>query len=288
MLNDRSKWSLALAIALSLGIGAWAFAQDKDKAKTEKPATEEEKKAAVKDASYAFGFQVGLMEGQKGFPAELVDYNEFVEGMKAALRGDEGRVNNDRYAAAAKVFQSMELERRKKLADANAKFADDFLTKNGKQKGVLSMGESRLQYIVGDKGKGPKQPRPSDWVRVHYEGRLVEPGKDPKDYKLFESSRKNGKPLDAPIGSLMDGWKQALTQMKEGAKWTLWIPPEMAYDDVGKGRIIPPNAVLLFELELIKVLEKSEVDEIVQRIQAERERQQQAAEEEAVEEEEGK
>jgi FKBP-type peptidyl-prolyl cis-trans isomerase len=278
MLNFRSKLTVAVAVVLSLGLGVWVAAQEKEKA--DKPASEAEKKAAIKDASYIFGYRMGIAEGKKNFPVELVDFDEFVAGMKAALKLEEGRVTSERYAEAARIFQALEIERRTKVADANAKFADEFLAKNGKAKGIQTMGEGRLQYVVADKGKGTKQPKSSDWVKVHYEVRLVEPGKEPKDYKVIESTKIAGKPADMPMGNLIEGWKQALGQMKEGAKWTLWVPPELAYEEEGNGRVIPPNALLYFELELIKVLTKEERDAILEQVRKERE--QQSAEQEAV------
>lgn len=266
---------------LSLGLGVWVAAQEKEKGKAEKAPTEEEKKDAIKDTSYVLGYQLGLDQGQKGFPRDIVDFDEFLEGMKAALKAEQRRVAPERYTEAAKIFNAMVVERHKKQAEANAKIADDFLAKNGKTKGVQTMGEGRLQYIVLEKGKGTKQPKSSDWIRVHYETRLAEPGKDPKDYKVIESSKIVGKPADMPMSTLIEGWKQALGQMKEGAKWNLWVPPELAYEEEGRGRMIPPNAVLYFEMELIKILSKEERDEIIEQIRKERE---QAAEEQAVQE----
>ncbi len=278
MLNSRSKWAVTTAMLLSLGLGVWVAAQEKEKGKAEKAPTEEEKKAAIQDTSYVIGFQVGMQEGQKGFPKDLIDFDAFVEGMKAALKSEQGRVTTERYAEASKIFNALVDERHKKQAEANAKIADEFLAKNGKAKGVQTMGEGRLQYVVVEKGKGTKQPKSSDWVRVHYEVRVVEQGKDTKDYKVIESSKIAGKPADMPIGNLIEGWKQAMSQMKEGAKWNLWVPPELAYDEEGRGLMIPPNAVLYFEVELIKILSKEERDAAIN------EREQRKADEQAVQE----
>jgi FKBP-type peptidyl-prolyl cis-trans isomerase len=89
---------------------------------------------------------------------------------------------------------------------------------------------------------------------VHYEGKLV-------DGTVFDSSRERGEPVTFPVNAVIPGWTEALQMMQEGARYTLVIPPELAYGDRGAGARIGPNETLTFDVELIKVLEGGEGEE---------------------------
>jgi FKBP-type peptidyl-prolyl cis-trans isomerase FkpA len=104
---------------------------------------------------------------------------------------------------------------------------------------------SGLQYEVLASGSGA-QPGPTDTVTVHYRGTLV-------DGTEFDSSHKRGQPSQFPVNRVIPGWTEALQLMKEGDKWKLTIPPNLAYGERGAGALIPPNSTLVFEVELIKV-----------------------------------
>ena len=104
---------------------------------------------------------------------------------------------------------------------------------------------SGLQYKVIQPGTG-KTPGGTDKVTVHYRGTLV-------DGSEFDSSHKRGKPASFQVGRVVKGWTEALQLMQEGAKWELFIPPELAYGERGAGARIPPNSTLIFEVELISV-----------------------------------
>ena len=95
-------------------------------------------------------------------------------------------------------------------------------------------------------GKG-KSPNPTDNVTVHYRGTLI-------DGTEFDSSYIRNEPTTFQVGRVIPGWKEALPMMKEGAKWQLFVPSELGYGERGAGSAgIPPNSVLLFEVELISV-----------------------------------
>jgi FKBP-type peptidyl-prolyl cis-trans isomerase len=104
---------------------------------------------------------------------------------------------------------------------------------------------SGLQYEVLASGTG-KSPTATDKVTVHYRGTLT-------DGTEFDSSYKRGQPAVFPVNRVIPGWTEALQLMKEGDKWRLTIPPQLAYGERGAGRLIPPNSTLVFEVELIKV-----------------------------------
>ena len=106
--------------------------------------------------------------------------------------------------------------------------------------------ESGLEYRVLRSGSGPS-PRLEDQVRVHYRGRL-ENGKE------FDSSYRSGRPATFPVNGVIRGWTEALLLMKEGDKWELSIPPELGYGSRGVKNAIPPNSILIFEVELLEIL----------------------------------
>ena len=122
---------------------------------------------------------------------------------------------------------------------------ETFLAANSKKEGVVTL-PSGLQYEVLVEGTG-KQPTASDRVQCHYEGTLI-------DGTLFDSSIKRGEPAVFGVTQVIPGWVEALQLMKEGAKWRLYIPYQMAYGEHGAGEMIPPYSALIFEVELIKVL----------------------------------
>ncbi|MAK62320.1 MAG: peptidylprolyl isomerase [Ponticaulis sp.] len=119
-----------------------------------------------------------------------------------------------------------------------------YLDQNAQKDGVTTTG-SGLQYRVLEEGTGYK-PGPTDKVTVHYAGRLV-------DGKEFDSSYKRGQPIDFPLNAVIAGWSEGVQLMQEGAKYEFVIPSQLGYGAQGAGGVIPPNATLVFEVELLKV-----------------------------------
>ncbi|MBS1918143.1 MAG: FKBP-type peptidyl-prolyl cis-trans isomerase [Bacteroidetes bacterium] len=122
----------------------------------------------------------------------------------------------------------------------------EFLQKNKEQDGVTEL-DNGIQYQVVQEGTG-KTPLVTDTILAHYKGSLL-------NGKEFDSSYKRGKPFSAPILALIKGWQVAIPMMKEGSIWRLWIPSDLAYGDRGSGSI-PGGATLLFEVELISIVNK--------------------------------
>lgn len=127
--------------------------------------------------------------------------------------------------------------------EENLKKSREFLDQNGRKDGVITS-QSGLQIKIIKEGKG-KRPTRDSTVRVHYDGRLL-------NGLVFDSSRETGKPLDAVVRGLIEGWQEGLTRMKGGGRRILFVPPELGYGKSSQG-IIPPNSVLIFDVELVKV-----------------------------------
>ena len=122
--------------------------------------------------------------------------------------------------------------------------AEAFLVENAKKEGVKTTA-SRLQYKVIKSGTGAT-PKPTDTVKVHYHGTLT-------NGTVFDSSVERGEPISFPVSGVIPGWTEALQLMKVGDKWKLFIPAKLAYGEQSPSPQIPPNSVLLFEVELLGI-----------------------------------
>jgi len=136
----------------------------------------------------------------------------------------------------------MEIER-KDISKINLKEGKAFLAENKEKEGVVTL-ESGLQYKVLKEGTGPF-PKATDRVKTHYVGTLI-------DGTKFDSSI-GKEPITFSVNGVILGWTEALQLMKVGSKWKLFIPSELAYGENGAGNRIGPNAVLIFEVELISI-----------------------------------
>jgi len=120
-----------------------------------------------------------------------------------------------------------------------------FMAENKLNAGIIELAEG-IQYEVIKEGNGI-QPLLRDKVKAHYKGTLL-------DGKEFDNSFKRGQPFSASLTALIKGWQIVLPLMKEGSHWRLWIPSDLAYGDRGAGSDIPDGATLVFEVELLQVI----------------------------------
>lgn len=120
---------------------------------------------------------------------------------------------------------------------------NQFLEENAKKEGVISL-PSGLQYEILEAGSGPV-PEGTSRVTVHYEGRLI-------DGSVFDSSYRRNQTATFGVRQVISGWTEALQLMPQGSKWRLYIPSELGYGARGAGSI-PPNAVLIFDVELLGI-----------------------------------
>ena len=125
--------------------------------------------------------------------------------------------------------------------------ARTFMDKNAHQPGIVGL-PSGLQYKVLRNGPadGP-HPAQGDEIKVNYTGSLVSGA-------VFDSSRSTGQPAVMPLDGLVPGWMEALPKMRPGDEWILYVPPALGYGADGRPPVIPPNSVLVFDLQLVSVL----------------------------------
>ena len=195
--------------------------------------------------SYSIGIDVG-----ESFSKQQLDLvPEFVaQGIEDAMKGNEPLMTKEDMEETIKIFQEERMKSqnsgKKETAEKNKKEGEEFLTANKVKEGVITT-ESGLQYKVIKAGTG-RTPKANDTVETHYRGTLI-------DGTEFDSSYKRGKTTSFPVSGVIKGWTEALLLMKEGAKWQLFIPSDLAYGSRGAGGDIGPNATLIFEIELISV-----------------------------------
>jgi FKBP-type peptidyl-prolyl cis-trans isomerase FkpA len=183
-------------------------------------------------ASYSLGLLLGAQLPRLGLDQKTVDFQKFTQGLKDVMSGKAKPAQADQQRVQTFVLAS------------NAAAARRFLAANGKLPGVKTT-PSGLQYKVLSPGDGPS-PQPTDEVTVNYRGTLL-------DGTVFDSSYQRGQPAKFPLNKVIPGWQEALTMMKPGAKWQVFIPPELAYGPNPPAPQIPPNALLKFDVELLKV-----------------------------------
>ena len=198
---------------------------------------------ALKDSNQKFSYGLGMSLGanlkRSGVDPAQVDFGLLEKGMKDAA-GGKTMLTEMEARGAIMAFQT---EARKKLAEKNKKEAEEFLAANKSKPGVVTAA-SGLQYKILTEGQG-ESPKATDNVTVHYKGTLL-------DGTEFDNSYKRNQPASFGVGQVIKGWTEALQLMKPGAKWQLFVPPDLAYGEAGRPGI-PPNALLTFEVELISV-----------------------------------
>ena len=195
--------------------------------------------------SYSIGYEVGLSMNKDGVE---VNSEKLIQGLQDAINRKKPRLD-------AKEMRKLLVDLRKRAREAqlrkfqelnfkNAQEAEKFLEENKRKEGVKTT-ESGLQYRVLREGDGIN-PGPEDFVKVNYRGTFI-------DGKEFDSSYAKGQPARVQVDGVIKGWIEALSMMKVGSKWQLFVPPGLAYGRSGLMPRIPPNKVLVFEMELLEV-----------------------------------
>jgi len=195
--------------------------------------------------SYSLGYQFG--QNLKGQGVDL-NLEVYASGIRDALGGNESQMSQEEIRATIMDLQKRVMAAQQKVlkekAAKNLEEGKKFLVENQKKEGIKTL-PSGLQYKVLAEGSG-KMPKAENTVTVNYKGNLI-------DGTEFDSSYKRGQPATFQVKGVIKGWTEALQLMKEGSKWQLFIPPELAYGERGAGSTIPPNSTLIFEVELLTI-----------------------------------
>jgi len=227
------KWMAVLAVGL---LAAQAIAEQTPVLKTQKEME-----------SYAMGVEVARNFKRQGIE---VDLDLVMRGMKDAMTGDKLLLSDRDLLTTMNIFAS---ELRKKQGKArltaaldNKKEGDALLAENRTKEGVVTL-PSGLQYKILKAGGG-KKPSDADTVECQYRGTLI-------DGTEFDSTNRSGQPAAFKLSdtNLIPGLREALKLMPVGSKWQLFIPHQLAYGARGSGRVIGPNATLIFEVELLAI-----------------------------------
>jgi FKBP-type peptidyl-prolyl cis-trans isomerase FklB len=194
--------------------------------------------------SYIIGMDIGSNLKRQSID---VDPNILARGIRDALSAAQSLLSEQEIQDTLAAFRKERAAKQEEVAKKNKNDGETFLIANRKKEGVKALA-SGLQYKVIRAGTG-KKPKINDSVTTHYRGTLI-------DGTEFDNSYKRGQPVSFPVSGVIPGWTEALQLMEEGAKWQLFVPPNLAYGERGTGDVIGPNATLIFEIELISVQEK--------------------------------
>ncbi|MCB9211205.1 MAG: FKBP-type peptidyl-prolyl cis-trans isomerase [Ignavibacteriales bacterium] len=203
------------------------------------------KMTTAKDSvSYSIGLDIG-----NNFKRQEIEIEPAIllQGIKHAMADTSLLSEQDLQAVMTnfrKQLREQQQAKNEQAALKNKEEADKFFAENKTKEGVITL-ESGLQYKVLKSGNG-KTPKLSSTVEAHYAGRLL-------DGTEFDNSYKRGAPFQTKVTGVIKGWTEILQLMKEGDKWEVYIPSDLAYGPRGSGPTIGPNAALIFEMELISV-----------------------------------
>jgi FKBP-type peptidyl-prolyl cis-trans isomerase FklB len=215
---------LILAVAVAV-IATQVNAQDKGGRRGEL-------KSLRDKASYSFGMTMGSSLKKQGVD---IDLDLLVQGLREATGNGKLMLTEQEAMEAMEAFE-------KEVTAKRAQDAKKFLVENKKRPGVKTT-DSGLQYKILKAGKGVR-PKATDVVTVTYRASFVNGAE-------FENS--GNTPFTTPVNGVIEGWKEALQLMDVGAKWQLFIPPDLAYGAEGSPPTIGPNTTLVFELELLSI-----------------------------------
>lgn len=204
-------------------------------------------KVKLKTENDSISYLIGLSIAKniKSSDMEKINPEAVARAFNEVFKGDSIKITDQEIQMKIQAY-FMKLQ--SKAGEKNLKEGNDFLEKNKKKDGVITL-PSGLQYQVIKQGNGPK-PDSTDMVAVNYTGTLINGEK-------FDSNAASGQPAKFPVTGVIPGWTQALTKMAVGSKWKLFIPAHLAFGERGAGGKIKPNMALIFEVELLSIEPKT-------------------------------
>jgi len=251
----KSKSRSMLAVLLLAALAA-AGCNKADKPATDQTAKESD--AAAKCEQIAglptekdqVSYMIGMQMAKSLKPVkDDVDVDTISKAIKTSLSGGKLLLTEEQAQKIGESFsekmQAKQIAEMMAKAKKNAADAAAFLATNGKKPTVKTTATG-LQYEVITEGKGAK-PKPTDVVKVNYKGSLL-------DGTVFDDSSQHGGPATIPLPAVVPGWREGISLMPIGSKYRFWIPAALGYGEQGTpGGPIPPNATLVFEVELLGI-----------------------------------
>jgi FKBP-type peptidyl-prolyl cis-trans isomerase len=238
------------ALILSILAASTAFAQDAT-TPAAAPAAPAPAAAAAPAATYTdaqlleeFGWYIGKRTGLSELGLSPAESDALSRGVLAAVNGKESPFEIQKIGPSMTEFiqkkQTVILEN---IKNKNLGQAAAFFTKLKEDKNVVELPDGlRYEIVVAGTGAFPK---PTDTVKVNYTGALI-------DGSVFDSSERQGKPMDIQLDKVIAGWTEGLQKISKGGKIKLFVPPQLGYGDDGRPGI-PPGSVLVFDVELLDV-----------------------------------
>lgn len=229
---------------ISMSVSVFVLAQQKPRPVAKPAVTKGSAGTAMKtpvdSVSYALGLSLAQFYKQQGI--RNINTSLITKAINDVMKGGKPQMTDEQMnMSITNYLQKMKSEK----ASVAKKAGETFLANNKKNAGVVTL-PSGLQYQVITQGTGPK-PAITDTVRCHYHGTLI-------DGTVFDSSVDRGQPAEFPVGGVIKGWVEALPLMNVGSKWKLFIPSDLAYGDNQAGPTIAPGSSLIFEVELLAIV----------------------------------
>ena len=197
--------------------------------------------------SYSIGFLMAKNFVDQGW--DFIKTDALAKAFSDVLNNKTLAIDEDKLKDILNAYmEKVENEQSEKAKKAE----NDFLAENAKDPDVKTT-ESGLQYRIVKEGNG-KKPADTSGVRVHYEGKLI-------DGTIFDSSFDNEEPVEFNVDGLIPGMTEALKLMSEGSEYIIYIPSDLGYGSYSPAEIIPAYSTLIFDLELIQVIDRIKDDD---------------------------
>ncbi len=230
----KARWSLIAAAILTVTGAACAVELETDE----------------QLAAYGLGhsFATNLLTQTQGLELDL---DALLEGVRAGFEGEESEVSRSRLNAAIENLSEIQMANQRQVQreqeERSRAAGEEFLSENVQREGVV-VTDSGLQYEVLVATEDGRSPTAQDRVRVHYHGTRL-------DGEVFDSSVDRAEPAEFALDSVIAGWTEGVQLMSEGDKFRFYVPADLAYGDRSPSPAIPPGSVLIFEVELLEVLD---------------------------------
>lgn len=237
MFNKVRIYTTSGLIALGT-IFSLALSADSQESQTTLPPTttnQDIPQADILKVSQAFGHFIGR---NLNSPGVKFDLESIIAGMRDGAAGKPAPMSDKEYEELMTVLQEKSF---KTLSETNLALAKEFLTKNAKAEGVIEIQPGKLQYIILQQGSGASVAAHAT-PKINYTGKYL-------DGTIFGTSEDVNGPIAVPLDQTIPGFSEGIAGMKEGEKRRLFVHPDLGYGTSGH---LPPNALLIFDIELIK------------------------------------